>query len=188
MKRLSPTLIAGLALGVMAAVLATGCSVQVNDRGEKKNVDVRTPLGEVKVRTEVDAADTGMRVYPGARPLRDGKDEPQSAHVNVASSLFGVQVVAAKFETDDAVDKVLEFYRAEMRPYGAVVECRGEIDFKGPRKSGAAVCKEGRGRDSEIKLGVGDEGQHRIVAIKPRGAATEFAMVYISTRGEQETL
>jgi hypothetical protein len=173
---------AGLALGVAAAILLSGCSVQVSE-GDKK-VDVRTPIADVKVNAEVDVEETGLKVYPGARPLKDRKDEPQSAHVQVGSSFFGVKVIAATFETEDASGKVVDFYREQLKTYGEVTECRGEIDFK---KSGI-VCKPGRRGGDEIKLGAGDEGRHRIVAIKPKDGRTEFAVVYVQTRGEMETL
>lgn len=178
-------LFAGLALGVVAAVLASGCSVQVSE-GDKK-VDVRTPLADLKVHTDVDPSETGLELYPGARPLRDRKDEPQSAHVNIASSLFGVKVIAASFETDDSPEKVLAFYREQMAPYGDVTECRGNIDFKKAARGGIE-CKAGGRRESEVQLGVGDDGRHRIVAVKPKGSVTEFAVVYVQTRGEMETL
>ena len=75
----------------------------------KANVDITTPVGNVSVRTNVDTPDTGLAVYPGAKPLRD-EDEPESADVNVGNSLFGVKVLAAKFESNDPQERVIEFY------------------------------------------------------------------------------
>ena len=164
-------------------VLLGGCAVDVHEeqRGDQKLVDIRTPVGAMTVNTNVEAPATGLPVYPGARPLQDG-DDPRSANVSIGSSLFDLSVVAAKFESDDAPDRIIEFYRREMATYGAVTECRGDIDFKGGPGAQRPVC---RGRGSrEIQLVAGTSERHRLVSIKPRRGGSEFAVVYIQTRGE----
>jgi hypothetical protein len=152
----------------------------VRKSGDGKDVDIRTPVGAVSVRTEV-KAETGLPVYPGAQPLRDGH-EPGSANVNVSSGWFGVRVAAAKYETPDAQDKVLDFYRSEMRTYGPVTECRGDVDFR--RRSGRRqpVCNE-HWRSRDVQLLVGTEDRQRMVSVKPRGNGSEFALLYVNTRG-----
>src|SRR4029079_7892900 len=137
--------IAQTRLTLMAAALAlmpaSGCGIDVHEAERGKNVDIKSVLGDVSVRTNVDNADTGLPVYPGAQPLRE-PGEDQSANVNVASRWFGVRVVAAKYQSDDANDKILEFYRREMNTYGPVTECRGNVDFRGGPGNKRMVCKE----------------------------------------------
>jgi hypothetical protein len=172
----------------LAAVLTTslllpacGVTVDHDDTGRKTNVDIHTPFGSVDVRTDVDAAATGLPVYPGARLLRDRHD-PGSANVNVGNSYFGVKVVAAKFEHEDAPEPIVDYYKNAMKKYGDVLECRGNIDFKGHDALSHPVCNERR-RSSEIQLVAGTEQRHRIVVVKPRGSGSEFSAVYIETRG-----
>ena len=169
---------------VFPALLLAACGIDVREEehGDKKQVEIRTPVGDMQVNTNIDAPATGLPVYPGARPLQDG-DEPRSADVNIAASLFGLKVVAAKFESDDVPQQIIDFYRKELRTYGVVTECRGEIDFKGRAGSQRAVCNERRSSD-DIQLVAGTEERHRIVSIKPRRSGSEFALVYIQTRGE----
>ena len=169
-------------LGVaLALVPATGCGIDVHEAERGKSVDIKSVLGDVSVRTNVDNADTGLPVYPGAQPLRE-PGEDQSANVNVASRWFGVRVVAAKYQSDDANDKILEFYRREMNTYGPVTECRGNVDFRGGPGNKRMVCKEQSSSD-EVQLAAGTEGRQRIVAVKPRGNGSEFSLVYVNTRG-----
>jgi len=175
-------------LQISTAILATtlllpGCGMTVDhdDHGRKTNVDIRTPFGNLDVRTDVDAAATGLPVYPGARPLRDRHD-PGSANVNVGNSYFGVKVVAAKFEHNDAPQPIVDYYKNAMQKYGDVVECHGNIDFTGSDRWSHPICKERR-RSSEIQLVAGTEHRHRIVVVKPRGSGSEFSAVYIETRG-----
>jgi hypothetical protein len=166
----------------IAAALPMGaCSIDVreDEPGDRKDVDIRTPVGGMSVRTGV-AADTGLAVYPDARPLR-GDDEPGSADVTIGSALFGMKVVATKFESDAAPDAVLGFYKDQMKSYGEVVECRGDIDFRGRPGSQRPVCRR-RMLSHETQLVVGTEEQHRLVSVKRRGGGSEFAVVYIQTR------
>jgi hypothetical protein len=172
-------------VGGALAMTLTACSVDVHeDRvGDRARVDIRTPMGGVLVRTNVDSPETGLAVYPGAHAHRQGRD-PENANVNVASSMFGVRLTAAKFLSDDPPVKIVEFYKNEMHRYGDVLECKGNVDFT--RRGGLRrpVCKE-KWRSHETQLVVGTEHQHRIVAVKPHPGGTEFAVVYLETRGQQ---
>jgi hypothetical protein len=169
---------------VLAALLMLpACSVtaeQEDREGGKAAVDIHTPLGDVSVRTNVDGLDTGLPVYPGARPLHEDDGNPGNARVNVGSPLFHVKVVAARFEDDDAPETIVDFYRTELRAYGSVTECRGNIDFKGARRP---VCREKR-RSREVQLATGTENDHRLVVVKRRGDGSEFALVSVRTRDE----
>jgi len=168
---------------VLAAVgLSAGCGIDVHEAERGKNVDIRSPLGSVSVRTNVDNADTGLPVYPGARPLREHGDH-ESANVSVASRWFGVKVIAAKYQSEDAQDRIVDFYRREMKTFGAVTECRGEVDSRGGPRARRAVCRE-RPSSSDVQLVTGTEERQRVVAVKPRGAGSEFSLVYVTTRSE----
>ena len=172
-----------LLAGTFAAVLPlAACSIDVreDEPGSPKDVDIRTPVGGMSVRTGV-AADTGLAVYPGARPLRE-EGEPESADVSIASGPFGLKVIAAKFESDADSDAILRFYKEQMRSYGDVTECHGEIDFKGGVRSARPVCKQRLFSRRETQLVVGTEDRHRLVTVKRRGSGSEFAVIYIQTR------
>jgi len=188
MKSLNRTGMAAL-LTVLLLSLAA-CSMHVSEEGKaekrKKDVEIKTPVGGLSVRTDVDARDTGLPLYPGARLLKDRDDEPGSANVNIGTSFFGIKVVAAKFESDDDSEKVLDFYRKELKSLGQVTECKGDMEFEGPKGSKKVVCKSGSGSDTTLV--VGDEDRHRITVVKPRGAGSEIALVYISLRGEADTI
>lgn len=170
---------------VLTALFSTACGVDVYEAGSGggKAVDVRTPVGGVSVRTDADQLpDTGLPVYPGARVRRSG-DDPGSAHVQIGLPFVGVKVAAASFEHEDSGEQIVAFYRKEMAAYGEVLECRGNIDFKGRMGRNRPVCDERRST-REIQLVVGTEERHRLVVVKPRAERTEFAVVYIQTKAE----
>jgi hypothetical protein len=159
------------------------------NKGDKKSakVDISTPLGSLKVREDVDPGDTGLPVMEGARRLRD-KDDKHSAMVSIDTDFFGLKVVAASFESDAGPTKVLDFYRGELGKYGKVVECHGGFKDDENLKSANLECDNSKRHSDEIQLGVGSDGLRRIVAVEPRGDGSKFALVYISTRGEGDTL
>ena len=173
-----------LCAAVLASVVPlTACSIDVQEEArdvDKKSVDIRTPVGAMSVRTGLDAPDTGLPVYPGSRPLRDGH-EPESADVSIGSGRFGLKVIATQFESEADPAAVLAHYRDAMNTYGSVVECHGDIDFRGRRGDERPVCKRRRS-SRETQLVVGTEARHRLVSVKPRGSGSEFAVVYIQTQ------
>jgi hypothetical protein len=174
MRKLTTILLAG------ALLVACDAKVTEDPKSDHKDVDLRSPLGNLSVRTSMDAPDTGLAVYPGAKLLKDDEEDGDSADVNISSPFFGLRVVAAEFASDDEPQKVVEFYRNEMKTYGDVVECRGNIDFESAEGVNKPVCKDRA--TQEVQLVAGTEENHRLIAVKPRDNGSEFAMVYIDTR------
>lgn len=165
-------------LGMLAVLPLAACTVDVREGANRNaDVDIRTPVGAVSVQSRGTAPNTGLPAYPGATLLEDD-DGPESANVDVGAFGVGVQVSAAKFESHDAEAPILEFYRKAMATYGPVMECRGEVDFE----DSGPVCG-GRGSDRDVKLVTGARNDQRIVAVTPRGAGSEIAIVHVRLRG-----
>ena len=171
-----------------------GCSITTHDKesGKKDDVDIHTPFGSLSVREgQTDVKDTGLALYPGAQPKKDAGDEHHSANVNISSSLFGLKVVAMKFESSDSPDKVLAFYRKDMGKYGNVVDCTGgfNMNFHHRDKDAEVTC-DGHDSDHEYKeeLKVGTENNQRIMAIKPSGNGSVFSLVYVRAWESKDTM
>src|SRR3954471_1938210 len=119
--------VTGAAIAAALLLVIGGCMhISETEKDGKKKVDIASPFGSLKVRTEIDAKETGMPLYPGARPRHDSDDKHSSANVDIASSFLGLKVVAASFESDDPPEKVLDFYRDKLKTFGNVLECKGE--------------------------------------------------------------
>lgn len=92
--------------------LARGVKVNVAEVGAgKKEVSIKTPVGSLEVNQDVNESRLGLPIYPGAqRVMGHG-----SANVNISiGDEEGVRVVAAKFETADALEKVRDFYKQRL--------------------------------------------------------------------------
>jgi hypothetical protein len=166
----------------LAGSLLCGCKIQKKGEGANKKVDIETPVGSMHVNTQVDPKDTGLAVYPGATRAEED-DSKHAANLSIDSSLFGVKVVAIKYRSDDPPDKLLDFYRTQLKVYGEVTECHGSVSFA----RGNILC-QGTGRRDETNLVTGTEERRHIVSVKPDGGGSKFALVYVQTREEKGTL
>ncbi len=184
----------------MLAALAVwpACSVSVKNHGDDGNskVDINTPVGGIHVDQNVDARDTGLTVYPGARPKAKSNDgDKKSANVNLSAFGFGLKVVALEYESDDPPAKIIAYYQDQLKKYGNVLQCHGDsfkvnddVPVVGGKRAyvvgGKLKCdSDDGGNKVELKAGT-DDNQH-IVAIEPEGKGSDFAIVWLRFRGKE---
>ncbi len=180
-----------LAVAGLLSLLLPACSINVQKEknGQDKKVDISTPLGGIHVSKDADASDAGLAVYPGARlKAEDSSGNDKSANVNISSFGFGIKVVALEYESDDAPDKIIAFYTAQLKQYGTPLVCHShKINVGADMKdhdhgSHALTCEESSGPDTELK--VGTKENQRIVAVEPAGKGSNFSLVYVRTHGK----
>jgi hypothetical protein len=188
--------IAGLSMCAMLAA-TTACTINVNKDANKegaKNVDIKSPLGDLHVSEQADIRDSGLSLYPGAMPApKDNSGDEKSANVNLALPGFSLKVVAAEFLSNDAPDKVIAFYNKELTKFGKPIQCHGsyvhggnaEVHDKDDLDKPVACDKTDSGDSIELK--VGTEGNQHIVAIKPNDKGTKFALVYLRMHTGKDT-
>ena len=122
-----------LAAALMTALTACKIHVDKSENGEEKKVDIQTPLGGIQVNQGVNARDTGLSIYPGAHEKPKSSDgNGGQANVNISSEFFGVKVVVAEFLSDDPPEKVISYYRGQLKKYGGILECRSKNHKDGP--------------------------------------------------------
>jgi len=183
---------------VLTLVVLPACSINVDKKGEKdgaKRVDIQSPIGDLHVSEAADIRDAGLSVYPGAKPApKDDSSDEKSANVNLDLPGFKLKVVAAEFLSDDGPDKIKAYYDKELQKFGKPLECRGAYT-NGGRVNGhkdddlqrPVTCDTGSGDGVELK--VGTEGNQHIVAVKPTGKGTRFALVYLRMHtGKDDTI
>jgi hypothetical protein len=151
-------LVSGIALWTGLRFLSHNLRMQVEERGAgHKDVSINTPVGSIEVHHEVDEDSLGLPIYPGAIRVKD-KD---SAAVNLG---FGgeanMQVLAARFETPDSLERVKAFYKEHL---------------------GGAVSKftdQGWNGKTTFEIKTGD--QEKVVALESAGSKTLIKLVRIS--------
>jgi hypothetical protein len=179
-------------LGMLFAALCVlpACSIDANDRHSSKDgdahVDIKSPLGDLHVSEEADIRDSGLTLYPGAKPApKDDSDDKKSANVNLSLPGFSLKVVAAEFNSDDAPEKIIAFYDKELQKYGKPIQCHGgwsggHVESSPGKDEGSkpVTCGKNNNGDS-IELKVGTEGNQHVVAVKPNNHGSHFALVYV---------
>jgi hypothetical protein len=179
-----------LVIALVSVLPLAACSVQEKSEGDDKNVQIQTPFGDLKVKTGVEAKDVGLKLYPGATPREPSGDDKHSANVQLGNDRFGLKVLAAEYDSKDAPEKVLDFYRKELKSYGAITECKGtqgntsleSLDVDDDQDLKCDEAKKGDG--VELKAGTSD--RQRIVSVHPNGTGSRFALVYIQKHGREK--
>ena len=178
----------------MALFALSACSVNVkkNEAGEDKNVDIKTPFGQIHVDEGADVRDTGLPVYAGAllKPKNENDKDEKSANVNISSFGFGLRVVALEYESNDPPSKVISFYKDQLKKYGNVLECHTEGHDYSYNKHGdnKDLSCEGDNHGKTVELKAGTRDNQHIVAIDPKDKGTDFALVYVRVRGKEDTI
>jgi len=185
-----------------AALALTACvNVKKSDNGD--NVDVKTPFGSVSVRTdEVKPEETGLSVYPGSKLVpKHGHDHDQ-ANVNIASPWGQLKVIALNYHSEDAPEKVVEWYRKDLQQkYGKFLECKGgDVSLHGrdEEQGNQLTCGSERsnGKDftysssdrNTLELKTGTNDKQHIVAVKPEEGGSNIALVYVQKHGEKNSI
>jgi hypothetical protein len=176
-------------LALSALAFLAGCTIH-EDRtaGGQKKVDISTPFGNLGVNTDVDVKDTGLPVYPGAQRVTGADNDKDAANVNISVAGIGLKVVAIKFRSDDSPDKVLAFYRPKMKDFGGkFLECKQEgfVTYNHGDGSKELTCDNGSRNGTNMELKAGTPDRQHIVAVKPIGSGSEFALVYVMKHGKE---
>jgi hypothetical protein len=123
-------------------------SAKVSQKGD--NVKVETPFGNMETSTDPQktAEELGIDIYPGAEVEKAG-----TASVTLGS----LHTVTAKFESNDSVDKVCDFYRSKVP--NATVQSSDQ--------SQCSIVAAGEGNSTTITAhSSGDGSRFEIVVVK----------------------
>jgi hypothetical protein len=180
-----------LPAGLVIVTLLAGCSVNVKKQkgGQDKDVDIKTPLGAIHVSKGANPEDVGIPVYPGAQLReKDSDGSDKSANVNISGFGYGVKVVALEYESNDSPEKIVGFYKDQLKKYGNVLVCHTSHlnvnpEIKGEEHGSHELrCESSNGNKIELKVGT-KENQH-IVAVEPQGNGSNFSLVFVRTHGK----
>jgi len=177
----------------MACAMAVPAIAQDSD-SRNKNLDIRSSVGDLHVGNDADAKKIGLPLYPGAR-LKTNDNNQDQANLSLFTDAFGMKLVVANYVSNDAASKILDFYRDRMKKYGKVLECHSpnrsvsmhdDDDDKKSEKGNQLTC-DGDNTGPVTELKVGTEDNQRVVSVEAGDASkgTNFALVYVYTRGKR---
>jgi hypothetical protein len=153
----------GLAVWGGLRFLSSAVHVQVeNQGGGKKEVSVKTPFGSVEVHKDINEANLGLPIYPGATRIKE--QGTATVDLNFADEAK-LHVLAGKFETPDSVEKVRDFYHDRL---------------------GDQVTKyRERNEEGKTVFEIKRDKQDKVVSLKSTGDKTVIELVRVS-EGQSE--
>ena len=176
--------------GLLIALGVAGCRVEEHKgaNGNAEKVNVETPLGGMHINTDAPgvAAKVGIPVYPGATEVKKDKEDSGSADVNFSFGDFRLRVLAVRFYTPDAPDKVQSFYTKQLGQYGDVIACRDHEPLTDKKRTGQGLTceaskhsdvKTGDAGDTELKAG--SPARQHIVGFEAKDGGTQFNLIYL---------
>jgi hypothetical protein len=186
-------LLIAVAFSIWLTLLACSVSVKDHDGDGKSKVDISTPIGGLHVDENADAHDTGLPIYPGARPKPKSHDgDEKSANVNLSAFGYGLKVVALEYQSDDPPGKVIAFYQDQLKRYGNVVQCHTtksddyDVDFGHDSHASQEVkCKNNDNNGNHVELKSGTNDNQHIVSVQPDGKGSDFAIAWVRVRGKE---
>ncbi len=181
-SRIFRLILAAICVGI--ASTSTSAQQQQDSGDQSGNFDVRSSIGDLHVGKDATAEKAGLPLYPGARPKQEKDNDP--LNFGILTESFGLKLVVAKYESDDAPEKVLAFYRGKMKKYGKVLECHSLNDNSGfdndeDQDRPKELKCEGDNSGPVRELKVGTEDNAHIVAVEPgeSGKGCIFTLVYV---------
>jgi hypothetical protein len=177
---------------LLLLTLATGCRVNKSPEEKHGDVSIATPFGGLSVKTHDDAAiqqGVGLAIYPGAVPVtktEDGKpDKNEAADVNLSFGSFHLGVKALSYQTADAPEKVLAFYRKDMARYGDVIQCHDHEPVGTPSRTAQGLTCENDNNnhikidasETQQELKAGSKTRQHIVSVKVQDGGSRIELV-----------
>jgi hypothetical protein len=172
---------------------------QDQNAGQDKHLDVQSSAGDLHVGNDADARKTGLPLYPGAQPKHE--ENNGNANLGLFTDAFGIKLVVAKYDSNDAPGKIVDYYREHLKKFGKVIECHtrehggAHADFNDDdhdhdhadnQRSKELKCEgDNTGPVTELKVGT-EENQHD-VSVEPNasGSGSTLVLVYLHLRGKQ---
>ncbi len=142
------------------------------------------------VSKQATAKEVGLPVYPGSKPHKDEKDDSGAVQMGIWGSSFGFKLAVVKMESNDAPEKIAEFYKKALAKYGTVLNCSDPSQKTNAKDQTGSSKRLECGDDKPEKGGLlfkaGTKEKQHIVGIQPNGQGTIFQLVYVEARGDGE--
>jgi hypothetical protein len=134
------------------------------------------------------AKDVGLPAYPGSKTHKDEKDDSASVQMGLWGGSFGFKLAVMKMESNDAPEKIAEFYKKALAKYGTVLHC-SDASQKAKDKdesSNKLTCDDDKPEKGGLVFKAGTKEKQHVVAIQANGPGSLFQLVYVEARGDDK--
>jgi len=180
---------AGLALLAAFCSIVTLISATSSRAGIARGEQDQSGAG-VMLSKQATANDVGLAVYPGAKAHKDEKDDSPSVQMGIWGSTFGFKLAVMKMESNDAPEKIAEFYKKALAKYGTVVNCSDpsqKANAKDKNRSSNQIdCQDDKPEKGGMVFKAGTKEKQHVVGIQPNGQGSLFQLVYVEARSDDK--
>jgi hypothetical protein len=167
------------AMALMAGSLANAGGARTAQEQDKDSAGI--VFGKQATPKEV-----GLPVYPGAKPHKDEKDDSASVHMGIWGSTFGFKLAVMKMESNDAPEKIAEFYKKALAKYGTVLNCSDGSQKNGGKDSNKLKCDDDKPEKGGMVFKAGTKEKQHVVAVQANGQGSLFQLVYVEARSDED--
>jgi hypothetical protein len=145
---------------------------------------------------DASAKDVGLPLYPGSRRRKDSSDDSSALNMGLWGGSSGFKMALLKMESTDGPEKIAAFYRKALAKYGKVLTCGASgrasdapansdsQNSKDTSNSSQQLdCNNDKPDKGGLELKAGTKENQHIVGITTEGNLTTFTLIYIESRG-----
>jgi hypothetical protein len=103
---------------------------------------------------------------------------------------FGFKLAVMKMESNDAPEKIAEFYKKALAKYGTVLNCSDPSKNANPKdgngSSSKLECDDDKPEKGGLVFKAGTKEKQHVVAIQQNGAGSLFQLAYVEVRGDDK--
>lgn len=177
----------GMLGGMVLGLVFSPLPLAAQNKAEQGRKDSKKGVGFV-LSENVTEQDLGLPIYPGARKHKDQSDSSSAVQMGLRGGSSGFKLAVLKLESDDPPTKVADFYRKALAEYGRVLECvKPPAKTEKPAESSTELtCDADDAAGQGFTLKAGTKEKQHVVAVKPAGSRTHFALVYVEASGSKK--
>ena len=167
-------------LGGLALLVASAASADASGGAQDKDG------AGVTFSKHATSKEVGLPVYTGAKPHKDEKEDSPSVQMGIWGSSFGFKLAVMKLESNDAPDKIAEFYKKALAKYGTVLNCSEPSQKPSAKDSNKLECGDDKPEKGGLLFKAGTKEKQHLVAIQANGQGSLFQLVYVEARGDDK--
>jgi len=167
-------------LGGLALLVASAASADASGGAQDKDG------AGVTFSKQATSKEVGLPVYTGAKPHKDEKEDSPSVQMGIWGSSFGFKLAVMKLESNDAPDKIAEFYKKALAKYGTVLNCSEPSQKPSAKDSNKLECGDDKPEKGGLLFKAGTKEKQHLVAIQANGQGSLFQLVYVEARGDDK--
>ncbi len=167
-------------LGGLALLVASAASASASRGAQDKDG------AGVTFSKQATSKEVGLPVYTGAKPHKDEKEDSPSVQMGIWGSTFGFKLAVMKLESNDAPEKIAEFYKKALAKYGTVLNCSDPSQKPSAKDSNKLECGSDKPEKGGLLFKAGTKEKQHLVAIQANGQGTLFQLVYVEARGDDK--